>query len=182
MNPVFLLDDFSRSDGLSALGTRWQGFTDRVMGGLSDMEVRRDESEIGPVLRMQGAVRLENRGGFIQARLPLAADEGYLDASAWAGIRLQVRGRPGPWYLHLRSRHCRLPWQHYRARFEVQRDWQTPFVAFDEFTGKATWRGLDTTALKSVGVVAYGEACDAEIEVARIELVTAASAANGSSR
>ena len=179
MAQVLLLDDFTRSDGLSALGTRWQGFTDRVMGGRSDMEVRRDDSEAGAVLRMRGTVRLENRGGFIQARLPLAADDQVLDATAWQGIRLKARGRPGPWYLHLRSRHCRLPWQHYRARLKVNEDWRAPFVAFDDFAGKATWRGLDTSVLKSVAVVAYGEAFEAEIEVARIELVSLAAAATG---
>jgi hypothetical protein len=30
-----LLDDLSRPGGLSALGTAWRGFTDRVMGGVS---------------------------------------------------------------------------------------------------------------------------------------------------
>ncbi|HMB37435.1 MAG TPA: CIA30 family protein, partial [Wenzhouxiangellaceae bacterium] len=67
-----LLDDFSRSDGVSAIGTRWQDFSDRVMGGLSDMQAGIVETERGSVLRMSGQVRLENNGGFIQVRLPLA--------------------------------------------------------------------------------------------------------------
>ena len=34
-----LIEDFGRSDGVSPLGTRWMGFTDRVMGGVSDQQV-----------------------------------------------------------------------------------------------------------------------------------------------
>jgi len=32
---ILLIDDFSREDGRSALGTEWRAFTDRVMGGVS---------------------------------------------------------------------------------------------------------------------------------------------------
>ena len=33
-----LLDDFSDTAGVSAVGTRWEGFTDQVMGGVSQMQ------------------------------------------------------------------------------------------------------------------------------------------------
>jgi hypothetical protein len=171
MNDKLLVDDFSATDGISALGTTWQGFTDRVMGGKSDMEVQRRDDEDGPVLNMRGQVRLENRGGFIQARLPLDPGGGLFDASAWQGIGLRVRGRPGPYYLHLRTRHNWMPWQYYRARIEVHPDWRDQFVPFDAFEGVSTSRALDVRALKSLAVVAYGEAFEADIDVARIELV-----------
>jgi hypothetical protein len=165
-----LLDDFSRADGVSALGTRWEGFTDRVMGGRSDLQVGYRDSDAGPVLHMSGQVRLENRGGFIQARLPLAAGGGAIDASAWQGLRIKVRGAPGPYYLHLRTRQTWQPWQYFRAPIEVGPEWREQFVPFSAFEGRATWRSLDLRALKSVGVVAYGEAFAAEIEVARLAL------------
>lgn len=170
MTAPLLLDDFRKDDGVSALGTRWEGFTDRVMGGRSDMQVGYRDSDAGRVLHMQGQVRLENRGGFIQARLPLAAGGGSFDASAWQGIRIKVRGAPGPYYLHLRTRQTWQPWQHFRAAIEVGPEWREQFVPFSAFAGRATWRSLDPASLKSIGVVAYGEAFEAEIEVARLEL------------
>jgi hypothetical protein len=39
---VLLIDDFSRTDGRSALGTEWQTFTDHVMGGVSQGSAVRD--------------------------------------------------------------------------------------------------------------------------------------------
>jgi len=170
MTDTLLLDDFQRDDGLSSLGTGWEGLTDRVMGGRSEMQFGHHESDAGSVLLMRGQVRLENRGGFIQARLPLDRAGGSFDASAWDGLYLKVRGTPGPYYVHLRTRQTWQPWQHYRAPIDVGTEWLEQFVPFAAFEGRATWRQLDVSALKSVGLVAYGEAFEAEIEVARLEL------------
>ncbi|MFO8153817.1 CIA30 family protein [Thioalkalivibrio sp.] len=170
MTEAVLLDDFQRADGLSAMGTRWEGLSDRVMGGRSDMEVGYRESDAGPVLFLRGQVRLENRGGFIQARLALDPAGGSIDASAWEGLWITVRGTPGPYYLHLRTRQTWQPWQHYRAPIEVSAAWHRQFVPFTAFEGRATGRRLDVRALKSVGVVAYGEAFEPDIEVARLDL------------
>lgn len=168
--PPLLIDDFSRADGRSALGTAWQGFTDRVMGGRSDMRAGLVALEEGRALAMAGQVRLDNNGGFIQVRLPLAAS-GRFDASGYSAIGLRVRGRPGPYYLHLRSADTRLPWQYYRAPIAVGEDWQDLRIEFSAFTPEALRSPLDRSRLQSLAVVAYGEVFEAAIEVARIELL-----------
>ncbi len=171
-----LLDDFSQTDGTSTLGPRWEGFTDRVMGGRSEMQIGYRDSDDGPVLHMQGQVRLENRGGFIQVRLPLDARGGTFDASAWQGVGVRVRGAPGPYYIHLRTRQNWMPWQYYRAPIRVAEDWQEQFIPFDVFEGVSIRRRMDPGALKSLAIVAYGEAFDADIEISRVELVAAPAA------
>jgi hypothetical protein len=168
---TMLIDDFSQANGLSAMGTPWQGFTDRVMGGRSDMQAGYVDGPEGPVLRLQGQVRLDNNGGFIQARVPLTRDGGDFDASQYRGIALTVRGKPGPYYLHLRTQHTWRPWQYYRAPIRLEDQWQDLFIPFSEFEGRSIRRALDLSALRTLGVVAYGEAFDAEIDVARLELV-----------
>jgi hypothetical protein len=171
MTENFLIDDFSRTDGASTLGTRWEGFTDSVMGGLSQMEVGFRDGAEGRFLNMRGQVRLENRGGFIQARLPLDEGGGTFDARPWRGIAIRARGRPGAYYIHLRTSQNWMPWQYYRAPVAVSEDWQDQIILFDAFEGRSTRRGMDPSALKSLAIVAYGEAFDADIDVARIELV-----------
>jgi hypothetical protein len=166
-----MIDDFQRSDGQSNLGTRWEGLTDRVMGGRSDMQFGFRDSDVGLVLFLRGDVRLENRGGFIQARLPLDPSGDNFDASDWDGLQVEVRGRRGPYFLHLRTGQMWLPWQYYRAPLDVRPDWQAQFVPFSAFEGRAILRPLDVRKLRSVGVVAYGEAFEAEIEVARLQFV-----------
>lgn len=166
-----LLDDFSRGDGTSAIGTRWQGFTDRVMGGLSEMQAGIIETEQGPALKLSGRVRLENNGGFIQVRLPLAENDDSLDASRFDGVEITVRGVPGAYYLHLRTPETSRPWQYYRARLPVGEEWTTRSIPFSDFEGKSISGQPDSSRLRSIAVVAYGEAFDAEIEIAALALV-----------
>ena len=73
MNDNLLLDDFSGE--LSAVGTRWEGFTDQVMGGVSEMSARIQSDGADNFLHLSGTVSLENNGGFIQVRLRLDTDK-----------------------------------------------------------------------------------------------------------
>jgi hypothetical protein len=166
-----LIDDFSTER--SALGTEWQGFTDRVMGGRSDMQAGYRDVDGQMVLSIRGQVRLDNNGGFIQARLPLDARGGFLDASSFAGVRIQARAlKPGAYYLHLRTTDTRRPWAYYRARLDLTDSWATLAVPWTAFEPRSLDRSLKPSRLRSLAVVAYGEAFEADIEVARIEWLT----------
>lgn len=168
---ALLLDDFSRSDGRSQLGTRWEGFTDRVMGGRSDMQVALARTDAGPALHMTGEVSLENNGGFIQARLPLA-EEGALDAEEYRGVALQVRGAGDHYYVHLRTTRTRFPWAHYALKMPVSDEWQWLRLPFESFEGQMMLGGRrpDSGRLRSVAVVAAKAEFTADLWVRRIAL------------
>ncbi|MDT8409396.1 MAG: CIA30 family protein [Wenzhouxiangellaceae bacterium] len=168
---ALLLDDFSDTGTNAAFGTRWQPFSDRVMGGVSDMQVRYASEAGETFLQMSGSVRLDNNGGFIQVRLPLESNRGPLDASGFAGVAIRVRGQPGQWFIHLRTPNARRPWQYYRAELPVGPDWQRHVIEFSNFRGQSIDTELDLERLSSIAVVAYGQAFEAEIEIARLELV-----------
>ena len=70
---MLLLDDFARDDLISAFGKPWRGFSDRVMGGVSQEVIVLFEIDGRRCLRLTGDVRLENNGGFIQMALDLVA-------------------------------------------------------------------------------------------------------------
>lgn len=169
-NASLLIDDFSHGDGRSALGTRWQGFTDRVMGGRSEMRAGLVDTGDGPAMAMAGSVRLDNNGGFIQVRLPLA-ERSFFDARDYRAIRLRVRGQPGPYFLHLRTANTRLPWQYYRAALTVTPSWEIVEVPLADFVPESLTRDLDPSRLQSLAIVAYGERFDASIEIAKLEWV-----------
>lgn len=168
MTEVFLIDDFSREEA-SALGTRWQAFTDRVMGGLSNGRASYETIEGKRCLRLRGEVSLENQGGFVQAALPLAKEDGALDASGYRGVRLWVRGNGTVYYVHLRTGDSRLPWQYYAAEFEAGPDWRQVDIPFSAFAPENLSRALDTRILKRLAVVAAKKAFSADVAVARIE-------------
>ena len=99
------IDDLSRDMPLSAIGTRWQLFTDRVMGGVSNGTMVRETVEGRPAVRMRGDVSLENNGGFVQIALDLAPDGRAVDVSAWSGLELDVFGNGEEYSVHLAA--CR---------------------------------------------------------------------------
>lgn len=166
-----MLDDFSDPTGLSRLGTQWEGFTDRVMGGVSDMTATVVPGDAGPVLRMRGRVSLENNGGFIQVRLPLATRARPFDAGAFRGVALTVRGSGSGYYVHLRSTRTRFPWSYYAAELPVSGEWTRVELPFDSFGSEYMMSSaLDPSRLLSVAVVAAKKEFAADIEVARVEL------------
>jgi hypothetical protein len=163
-----LIDDFSTDDLRSRLGTRWRGVSDTVMGGISKVAIVRDTVDGRRCLRLQGDVRLENNGGFIQAALDLALQDKTLDASGYTGIRLVSRGNDERYSVHLRTPDNVRPWQSYRAQFKAGERWQTIDLPFNAFAPYRLGTPLDTARLKRIGLVAIGRAFRADLAVAEL--------------
>lgn len=165
---TLVLDDFRLGDGRATIGTRWAMFSDRVMGGLSTgtLGFPGEPSR----LALEGQVSLENNGGFIQARLLLAADGQRFDASAYHSILLRVRGRPGPWFVNLKTDQLTRPWQSWRAPLALTADWTEHRLPFSAFEGRRTELTLDPARLTSIGLIAFGEAGHAQVELAYLAL------------
>lgn len=169
-----LLDDFTRTDGLSHLATEWEGFTDRVMGGRSDIAVRVQETSQGPALHMTGRVSLENRGGFIQARLPMSR-EGSRDVSEYRGVAVTARAGSSDldhYYVHLRTDRTRFPWSHYTQNLPIGEEWRRIELPFTDFEPRYMLGGgsPDVSRLRSVAIVAGNAEFMADIQVRSIEL------------
>ena len=146
--------------------TRWDYFSDQVMGGVSEGKVTFEVVSGLPILRLTGHVSTANRGGFIQARTKL--DQPLPDTAQ--GIILDVRGNSQPYYVHLRTKWTVLPWQLYQAKFDTTEAWQEvriPFAAFTPYGGllRPTFKISD---LRSVAVVAFGQDYDADLSVRAI--------------
>ena len=61
-----VLTDFRAAEPVMIDGCAWRGFSDRVMGGVSDGNVRQDTVAGKRSLRMTGRVTRDSGGGFIQ--------------------------------------------------------------------------------------------------------------------
>jgi hypothetical protein len=150
----------------SAPESRWEFVADTVMGGVSSGALTFTEVGDQPVLRLTGTVSTENRGGFIQARMPMVT---ALPADA-QGLWLKVRGNKQRYFVHLRTSGTVLPWQYYQAGFDVTEDWKIVRLSWADF--KPSGDFLRDTPLpqniRSIGVVAFGRDHQAEIEVAQI--------------
>lgn len=167
MGGNLLIDD--RASGTRQVSdTRaWRCMTDTVMGGVSTGKLEPEIYRHKPCLHMTGAVSLENNGGFVQASLDLA-DEGYIDASHWRGIEIEVCGNAESYNLHLRTADTRIVWQSYRAGFMAVENWQTLQIPFAAFQPHRIDVPLDCRHLRRLGMVVIGRAMQADLYFARI--------------
>ena len=164
------------SDIATDNGRVWRAFSDRVMGGISREQAALATIDSRRCLQLQGEVRIENNGGFMQVAMGLETRGKPLDARRFSGVRLLVRGNNEEYLVHLRTRDTRMPWQIYRASFVARPLWQTIDLPFRVFQAEQTNRPLDVTALTSLGVVAYGRRFNADIALARVVLYATAPA------
>lgn len=164
-----LIFDFSKGEKTGPSGNFWEGFTDRVMGGVSEMSANIEKDGKETFLRIRGKVSLKNNGGFIQSRYFLAKDRKTFDASGYSGIAVRVRGVPGSYYLHLRTPANWFPWSFYEATLETGEEWKRVEIPFTAFTGVSTMFALDKKSLLSVAVFAGKKEFEADLSVSRIE-------------
>ena len=158
-----IIDDLSREPPLSTVGTRWQLFTDQVMGGVSNGSMTREAVAGRPAIRMRGDVSLENKGGFVQIAVDLMPGGKAKDASNWAGVELDMFGNNEEYNIHLRTDDLTQPWQSYRQSFRASPQWQTVQFRFQDFTPYRTDIALDVRRLRRIGIVAIGRAFSADI-------------------
>ena len=162
---LFIIDD-RRSGSLdSTLGNSWRMVTDGVMGGVSSGTLASIDKR--DCLRLQGDVRLENNGGFVQAALDIEKTAAA-DASAYTGIVIDVYGNNEAYNLHLRTDDLWLPWQSYRETFQAPASWQTVQLPFAEFSPYKTKKALDLSGLERIGVLAIGRAFTADLCIGRV--------------
>jgi hypothetical protein len=139
------------------------------MGGVSDGRMAIRERAGRRALCLSGTVSLANNGGFLQVNLDLSPT-GPLDASAFAGVRILVRGNGEGYHLHLKTDATRLPWQSYRGAFVATDAWQEVRIPFEELTPYRLDRPLDVRRLRRLGIVAIGKAMEADVCIAEIGL------------
>ena len=164
-----VIDDFSKENFISAVGTSWVGVTDKVMGGISEVKIETTTINQRRCLHLPGNVHVENNGGFIQAALNLSKDNKLFDASLFSGIRLTAFGNNEDYSIHLRTPDNNQPWQSYRAHFMAKSMWHVIELPFESFKPYRLETKLDTKRLKRIGLVAIGRPFSADLAISNIE-------------
>jgi hypothetical protein len=168
-----VIDDLSRADGRTGLGTGWALVTDGVMGGVSTGTLRRCILAGRAALHLRGAVRLENNGGFLQMAADLAPDGGTFDATGWDGLAVDLCGPAETYGLHLRTADLTRPWQSFRAGVAVTPEWQRHLLPFAAFRPHRTEAALAPARLRRVGLIAIGRAFQADVAMGGLWLYRA---------
>lgn len=160
MGKPYLIDNFENPHKAKN-GNRWQFISDGVMGGRSRGDAGVTMTDGRRVLRLQGTVSLENNGGFLQVALDLGdatkLDANTLDAGAYRGIAITVKGDGRQYGLHLRTTAAQRPWQSYRAQFVAGAEWQKVALPFADFRAHRINKSFDPGRLRRLSVIAIAE-------------------------
>ena len=149
---------------------RWRGFSDRVMGGVSEAEFRIDEVAGKRCVRLTGRVTRDGGGGFIQMALDLGSPPAAFDGSAYEGVELLVHGNDEDYNCHVRTADCGWYDESYRTTVHVTPTWQRMRIPWTGFTPNGELPGLDASRLQRIAVLGWMREFHADIALAELAL------------
>jgi len=165
-----ILSDFDRDEPRIISGAQWRGFSDRVMGGVSDASLDRDLVDGRRCIRLTGRVTRDNGGGFIQMAMYLRGPDGGFDASSYRGIEIDVYGNDEDYNVHIRTADCGWHDESYRATFRAVPEWQTIRLPWSAFKPNSLTAPLDTRRLQRIGLLGWMREFRADLSLAHIAL------------
>jgi len=147
-----ILDNLSKP-GQTFQGQKWFFVTDKVMGGLSEGEIRLQKIGNISCYRMTGNITTKNNGGFIQIRAMISPN---IHVSKFKGVYLKVFGNNKNYNLHIRTGLTVAPWQYYGFSFFSSDKWLEIRAPFEEFKKSNFYqpKKLSNQKIKSIGLVA----------------------------
>lgn len=160
-----VLADFTTETPVMLPGVSWRGFTDRVMGGVSDANF--GQSQVGGqrCARMSGRVTRDQGGGFVQMAMYFDPES---DATAYRGIELVVYGNDEDYNAHVRTADCGWHDESYRATFRAASRWQTIRLPWEAFTPNGLNQPLDVKRLQRIGLLGWMREFQADLAIGSI--------------
>lgn len=165
-----LLSSFEGDTAFVVPGGRWRGFSDRVMGGVSD-------ATFGPAIvagrscfRLAGRVTRDRGGGFIQMALDLGPRGAGFDAAAYDGVDILVHGNDEDYNMHVRTADCGWYEESYRCTFRAGPRWQRLRFAWMDFRPNGLTAPLDTAHLQRIALLGWMRDFNADLALAEIAL------------
>lgn len=165
-----VIDDCRGTSPQTVLGTRWMGFSDRVMGGVSTCRLVRDVVGGRPCIRLRGQVTRDHGGGFVQMALGFASAGEAFDASAYRGIELLVHGNDERYNVHIRTTDVLWYEQSYRLTFTAPSSWHRLRLAWADFVPHGLRTPLNTAGLVRIGLLGWMREFEVDLALGEIAL------------
>lgn len=143
----------------------WVVISDQVMGGVSSAVLQQEVRHNASCSCLIGRTRLDNNGGFVQMRLDI--EPSYLRTD-YRGIFIELYGSAQDYNLHVKTTQLNRPWQSFRCTLSVEPQWTRFFVPYTQLQAHRTDAKLQPTAIRSIAVVAIGQAFDVDVCVRRL--------------
>jgi hypothetical protein len=167
-----LLSDFSGVEPYVLPAAGWRGFSDRVMGGVSDASLDKSTVDGKNCLRLTGTVTRESNGGFIQMAMYFGSRDAELDGSAYKGLEMLVYGNNENYNVHVRTADCGWYDESYRYTFFAKPEWQQLRIPWVDFKPNGLDVPLDSRRVNRIAILGWMREFHADIALARIALYT----------
>ena len=167
---ALILSDFSGTEPYVLSGAGWRGFSDRVMGGVSDASLNKATVDGKNCMRLTGRVTRESNGGFIQMAMYFGSGDAELDGSAYKGIELLVYGNNEDYNVHVRTADCGWYDESYRYTFFAKPEWQQVQIAWADLKANGVKAPLDSSRINRIAILGWMREFQADISLARIAL------------
>jgi Complex I intermediate-associated protein 30 (CIA30) len=165
-----VLSNFESEQEIILPGTRWRGFSDRVMGGVSDAEFTRATVAGRRCVRLTGHVTRDSGGGFIQMALDLGSRSADFDGSAYAGVEFLVYGNDEDYNVHVRTADCGWYDDSYRVTFHAEPRWQRVHMPWAGFKPNSVAVPLNPAHLQRIALLGWMREFTADLALAEVAL------------
>ena len=165
-----VLSSFLDGENYVVPGGSWRGFSDRVMGGISNASLDNSRIDGKSCIRLSGNVTRESNGGFIQMALYFGREYDEFDARGYRGIELLTYGNDENYNIHVRTSDCGWHDQSYRMTFFAAREWQRLRVPWEVFTANKIGKALDPSRLQRIAILGWMREFEADIALGEIAL------------
>ncbi|WP_205342129.1 CIA30 family protein [Denitrificimonas caeni] len=142
----------------------WTIISDQVMGGVSSAELHQEQRDSSNCSCLVGRTRLDNNGGFVQMKLDIEPSELRAD---YKGLFIELYGSMHDYNLHVKTTQLNRPWQSFRCTLSVEPQWTRFIVPYEQLQAHRTDAELQPADIKSVAVIAIGQAFDVDVCVRR---------------
>jgi hypothetical protein len=144
----------------------WQGVTDQVMGGVSNLAIRHSDG----VFYMSGNVSTDNNGGFVRL-----SNRININSNDFKGIKFKAKGNNETYEIHVTLKGLKIPpWSYFSKAFDVNDDWQEYEIFFKDLKRSSGFSAAPMKAknIRDLSIAGYGRDFKVDLAIKEISLIS----------
>jgi hypothetical protein len=144
----------------------WQGVTDQVMGGVSNLTTRHADG----VFYMSGNVSTDNNGGFVRL-----SNRININSNDFKGIKFKAKGNNETYEIHVTLKGLKIPpWSYFSQAFDVNDYWQEYEIFFKDLKRSSGFSAAPMKAknIRDLSIAGFGRDFKVDLAIKEISLIS----------
>ena len=144
----------------------WQGVTDQVMGGVSNLIIKHSEG----IFYMTGNVSTDNNGGFVRL-----SNRVNISSNDFKGIKFKAKGNNETYEIHVTLKGLKIPpWSYFSQSFDVTEQWQEYQISFKDLKRSSGFSAASMKAknIRDLSIAGFGRDFAVDLAIKDISLIS----------